>query len=63
MYDFKCEDCGNEFEAIVKLNLNVIQCPECDEFNAFKVDQVHQTTFKLVGGGWYADLYSSTKTK
>jgi len=63
LYDFKCESCGHEFEAIVTFNVPVIQCPECNKFNAFRSSEIHQTTFILRGGGWYSDLYSSTKSK
>jgi len=63
MYDFKCEDCGYEFETIVNFSIPYIQCPECGKFSAFRCTDIHQSTFILKGGGWYSDLYSSTKTK
>ncbi|MCF7740364.1 MAG: zinc ribbon domain-containing protein [Candidatus Marinimicrobia bacterium] len=39
IYEFKCNDCGNEFEELVsisQLNDNNISCPECGEKNVKK---------------------------
>jgi len=62
MYDFKCQHCGDVTESIESMSVTFIKCDHCGGI-AIKSDEVYRTSFKLLGGGWYADLYSSTKTK
>ena len=62
IYEYLCEGCGNVTEVIQKLDEpGPKTCPECGSRKIAKL--VSRSAFQLKGGGWYADLYSSsTKT-
>jgi putative FmdB family regulatory protein len=62
IYDFKCQHCGEVTESLEKMSTTNIDCPHCDCV-AIKTEDVYETSFVLKGGGWYADLYSSTNSK
>ena len=57
-YEFQCPE-GTVTESLVPMGTNHIKCPKCNK-RAKKI--MSPCSFKLVGGGWYADGYSSTKT-
>jgi putative FmdB family regulatory protein len=59
IYEYACKKCGNVLEVFQKLNERGPKaCPKCKG----KVERViSHTSFQLKGGGWYKDLYSSTK--
>jgi putative FmdB family regulatory protein len=37
MHDFRCDDCGEEFERIVPSNKSMIRCIHCPSGMAFKM--------------------------
>ncbi len=60
IYEYLCEKCGHEFEREQRITADPIKtCPECKARKVKKL--ISQTSFVLKGGGWYNDLYSSTK--
>ena len=61
-YEYVCTDCANQWEEIQKISENPIElCPKCGKSTAKR--QISGGNFILKGGGWYADLYSSTPKK
>lgn len=60
IYEYLCEKCEHEFEREQRITADPIKtCPECKSRRVKKL--ISQTSFVLKGGGWYNDLYSSTK--
>lgn len=57
-YEFQCPQ-GTVTEKLVPMNTKSITCPRCKK-RAKKI--ISPCSFKLVGGGWYADGYSSSKS-
>ena len=56
IYEYRCPDCGHQFEAIQKMSDDPIRdCPECEGGQVKKL--ISQTSFILKGGGWYKDHY------
>src|SRR5262249_35479362 len=61
-YEYACAGCGNEWEEIQKISEPPVEeCPKCREKKAKR--QISGGNFILKGGGWYADLYSSSGNK
>lgn len=61
IYEYKCTNCGKELEVMQKISAPAPDdCPECHHKNTFE-RLVSRTSFQLKGGGWYSDLYGSTK--
>ena len=60
IYEYACAACGHQFEEWQKITDKPVRtCPKC---KAKKVERlISQTSFKLKGGGWYADLYAGPK--
>jgi putative FmdB family regulatory protein len=59
-YEYLCSNCGNSWEEVQKISEPPVQiCPKCS--NATAKRQISGGSFILKGGGWYADLYSSSK--
>jgi putative FmdB family regulatory protein len=59
VYEFECPE-GKITEKLVPMGTKQIRCPECGR-TARKI--LSRCTFKLKGGGWYADGYASTGKK
>ena len=58
-YEYVCTDCQNEWEEVQKISEPALEvCPKCGKSTAKR--QISGGNFILKGGGWYADLYSST---
>lgn len=57
-YEFQCPE-GKVTERLVSMHTKSITCPHCKK-RAKKI--LSPCSFKLVGGGWYADGYSSSKS-
>ncbi len=61
-YEYVCTACQNQWEEIQKISEAPIEvCPKCQKTTARR--QISGGNFILKGGGWYADLYSSSKPK
>ena len=56
-YEFQCPE-GTITEGLVPMGTTHIKCPKCNK-RAKKI--MSPCSFKLLGGGWYADGYSSSK--
>lgn len=59
IYEFECPE-GTVTEKMTRTDTKDIKCPKCGQ-KAKKI--ISSCTFKLKGGGWYADGYSSTRRK
>jgi putative FmdB family regulatory protein len=60
VYEYACSACGHEFEEWQKMSDPPVRtCPKCKKKKVERL--ISQTAFQLKGGGWYADLYSSSK--
>lgn len=60
IYEYRCEKCGHELEVQQKLSEAPLkQCPACNQPALEKL--ISASSFQLKGGGWYRDLYSSSK--
>lgn len=58
IYEYLCEACGTLTELIQKVGEpSPRKCPECGSRKIARL--VSRTSFRLKGGGWYADLYST----
>lgn len=61
IYEYSCEQCGQTTDVWQKVDdPPPEQCEKCGQRHSMK-KMVSRTTFVLKGGGWYSDLYSSTK--
>jgi putative FmdB family regulatory protein len=61
-YEYICKACGNAWEAEQRISAAPLkECPKCHEPQAER--QISGGNFILKGGGWYADLYSSSPKK
>ena len=61
-YEYACAHCGNAWEEIQKITEPALEvCPACKQATAKR--QISGGSFILKGGGWYADLYSSSWAK
>ncbi|THB77544.1 MAG: zinc ribbon domain-containing protein [Desulfobulbaceae bacterium] len=57
IYEFKCNDCGNEFEELLKSSdISEIVCPECKSKGINKI--MSSGSFKLGGGSGISNLPS-----
>ncbi|MCH7599589.1 MAG: zinc ribbon domain-containing protein [Myxococcales bacterium] len=60
IYEYQCKKCDHEFEREQRITADPIKtCPKCKARRVKKL--ISQTSFVLKGGGWYNDLYSSSK--
>ena len=58
-YEYVCSACDNQWEEVQKISADPLEvCPKCAKSTAKR--QISGGNFILKGGGWYADLYSST---
>jgi putative FmdB family regulatory protein len=61
-YEYGCSDCGHEWEEIQRITAPPTEkCPKCSAPAAHRLIS-GGTNFILKGGGWYSDLYSSSKS-
>lgn len=58
-YEYRCNACGNAWEELQKISEPAVEvCPKCQAKAAQRL--ISGGNFILKGGGWYADLYSSS---
>lgn len=58
LFDYRCSNCGHEFEALQAMSeAPLTVCPVCEAPQLKKVPAA--PAFALKGGGWYKDLYGS----
>ena len=63
IYEYECSQCHQTSDALQKVNDPPPEtCPHCGAQNTLS-RLLSRTSFVLKGGGWYADLYSSSKPK
>ena len=66
IYEYKCEDCGHEFEEMLHFSErdNPINAPCPNSIRPLCGGKVHLKmslgSFHLKGGGWYKDGYGKT---
>jgi putative FmdB family regulatory protein len=59
IYEYKCEDCGYEFEIQQKITEKPLEkCTKCKKGKVSRL--ISATAFTLKGGGWYKDGYSKS---
>lgn len=59
-YEYACTACGHAWEAEQSISAAPLtECPQCHQASA-KRQVSGGAGFILKGGGWYADLYSSS---
>lgn len=62
IYEYVCNDCGHEFEALQKMSDEPLQdCPECA--TAALKKKISAPGFRLSGSGWYETDFKSGKQK
>src|SRR6478736_5106049 len=60
VYEYKCNACGREFE--VQQRMSDPELTDCEVCGKPALERlISRTAFSLKGGGWYKDLYSSSK--
>jgi len=60
IYEYQCEKCEHEFQREQRITADPVKtCPKCKARRVKKL--ISRTSFVLKGGGWYGDLYSSSK--
>jgi putative FmdB family regulatory protein len=61
IYEYACSQCGKTVDVMQKIDDPAPEkCEQCGASGTL-AKQVSRTSFVLKGGGWYSDLYSSTK--
>ncbi|MDA3902889.1 MAG: zinc ribbon domain-containing protein [Desulfuromusa sp.] len=60
LYEYKCEDCGLNFEVRQKFSDDPINT--CNHCGGSAKKLISQTAFALKGGGWYQQGYAGEKS-
>jgi len=59
-YEYRCNACKREFEAQQRMvDDDLVTCEVCGKDALERL--ISRTAFQFKGGGWYKDLYASTK--
>jgi putative FmdB family regulatory protein len=62
IYEYRCDACGHEFEAMQKMSANPLSdCPGCGKSELKKL--ISAAGFRLKGGGWYETDFKSGSKK
>lgn len=62
IYEYRCESCGHELEAIQKISAAPLtDCPECGKPGLKKM--ISAAGFRLKGSGWYETDFKAGKKK
>ncbi len=59
IYEYKCNDCGLEFEVMQRFSDSPIK--ECEDCEGPVEKMISLSSFHLKGGGWYATEYGNKK--
>jgi len=59
IYEYQCESCKRLTETLLKVGEKGPK--KCEHCGGKLTRVISRTSFQLKGGGWYKDLYSSTK--
>ena len=60
VYEYECKACGRQFEYQQRMaDPEKTLCEACGKEALERI--ISRTAFALKGGGWYKDLYASTK--
>ena len=59
IYEYQCQSCQKVFEYMQRISDDPKS--DCEECQGALERIISQSAFHLKGGGWYKDLYSSTK--
>lgn len=63
IYEYSCDKCHERQEVLQRVGDSAPElCPQCGARDSLH-RVVSSSAFHLKGGGWYKDLYSSTKPK
>lgn len=58
IYEYQCQSCGHEYEALQKLSDAPLKdCPACNKPDLAK--KISAAGFRLKGGGWYETDFKS----
>ena len=58
IYEYRCENCGHEMEAIQKISeAPLVDCPQCETARLRK--KISAVAFRLKGSGWYETDFKS----
>ena len=61
IYEYSCQSCGKIIDVLQKVSDPTPEtCTACGATGSL-TKLVSRSSFVLKGGGWYSDLYSSTK--
>src|SRR5687767_12001845 len=61
IYEYSCQSCGKTIDVLQKVSDPTPEaCTACGATGSL-TKLVSRSSFVLKGGGWYSDLYSSTK--
>jgi len=62
IYEYRCESCGHQLEALQRLSDDaLVDCPACSKPALKK--QISAAGFRLKGGGWYETDFKSGNKK
>ncbi len=61
-YEYQCQACGEELEALQKMSEHpLVDCPACNESALQK--KISAAGFRLKGGGWYETDFKKTNKR
>ena len=62
IYEYKCSNCGHQFEKIQKFSDDPLKkCPKCDKNALNKL--ISSPSFRLKGSGWYETDFKTGKKR
>jgi len=62
IYEYRCEECGHELEAIQKMaDAPLVDCPACKTPHLKKM--ISASAFRLKGSGWYETDFKKGEKK
>ncbi len=61
IYEYQCQDCGNELEKLQKISDAPLKdCPQCEKPALIK--KISAAGFRLKGTGWYETDFKTKKS-